>query len=200
MNRRLVTIQRLITALLASATIASPAIAQLFRNGRPARPEVTLPEEPVRSVILNSCTACHGIDEYGYYAMDRDGWLALIERMKVTPSGIVEGAVISDTDREILLDWLVGEFGPDSTPFPREYIPRRLTDADLLSDADAAVRLSTSCESCHTLDRVRIARMDEAQWRRRVTDEIGRGAALLIGDADPLIEWLARNRGPDRRP
>jgi len=187
--------RKLLIALVLTGGIAAPAAAQLFNNGRPERPRVTLPAGPARSIILSSCTACHGIDEYGYYAMDRNGWLALIERMKTTPSGIVEGAVISDADREILLEWLVTEFGPDATPFPRAYLPRQLTEADFLSDAEADARLSESCSACHTVDRVHASRMDESQWRRRITDEIGRGARLLIDDADPLIEWLARTQG-----
>jgi cytochrome c553 len=174
----------------------APAEAQLFNNGRPERPSVTLPDGPVRSVILHSCTQCHGIDEYGYYAMDRDAWLALIERMKVTPSGVVAGAVISDADREILLDWLVAEFGPDSTPFERQYIPRELGETDLLSDTQARERIASSCSTCHGVDVVFDARRDESGWRRIVTREMGRGAALLIDEADPLIEWLARTLGP----
>ena len=105
--------------LIALVAIAATPVTAQFNNKRPDRPEITLPEGPVRSVILTACTACHGIDEYAYYAMGRDGWLALIEKMKITPSGVVRGAVISDEDREILLNWLVSEFGPGSTPFPR---------------------------------------------------------------------------------
>lgn len=184
-----------LTSAACSVVIAAPVFAQLFENGRPERPSVTLPDGPVRGVILKSCTACHGIDEYGYYAMDREGWHALVERMKATKSGLVDGAVISDEDREILLDWLAAEFGPDAEMFERQYIPRELTEADLLSDEQAAAQLSTSCSACHSTNRVTQAAMDEANWRKRVTREIGRGAQLLIDDADPLIEWLTRNHG-----
>ena len=56
-------------ALLAVICLAVvPAAAQFTSNSRMARPDVTLPLGPARGVILNSCTACHGIDEYGYYA------------------------------------------------------------------------------------------------------------------------------------
>jgi hypothetical protein len=68
---------------------------------------------------LKRCTACHGIDEYAYYAMNRADWRALVDRMKVARSGVVVGTDISDAEVEILLDWLVVEFGPDAKPFPR---------------------------------------------------------------------------------
>jgi cytochrome c553 len=177
---------------LVIAIVTIPAAAQ---RGRTARPDVDLPDGPVRQVILRSCTACHGIDEYGYYAMDRAGWDALIERMKTTQSGIVEGAVISDEDKAILLDWLVAGFGPDSTPFPRQYVPRQLSEADYLSDDQAEARLSSACQSCHTLDRVDENRANEEEWRATLIAMIGRGAPLPISDIEPLVEWLGRTRG-----
>lgn len=186
--------KKLIAAALGLALFSIPVMGQLG-GGRPARPEVDLPDGPVRHVILRSCTACHGIDEYGYYAMDRESWGALIERMKTAKSGLVEGAVISDEDKEILLDWLVAEFGPDSTPFPREYVPRELSEADYLSDDQAETLLAGACESCHTLERVDQARADEEQWRATLIAMIGRGAPLATSDIEPLVEWLGRTRG-----
>jgi hypothetical protein len=171
------------------------SVSAAAQRGRPARPDVDLPDGPVRQVILRSCTACHGIDEYGYYAMDRSAWNDLIERMKTAKSGIVEGAVIPEEDKEILLDWLVAEFGPDSTPFPREYVPRELSEADYLSDNQAETLLAGACESCHTLERVDDTRADEEQWRATLIAMIGRGAPLPTSDIEPLVEWLGRTRG-----
>jgi len=180
-----------------AAAGASPALAQFEANRRPERPEVTLPDGPVRQIILSSCTGCHGIDEYGYYAMDRDAWRALIERMKSTPSGVVPGAVISDADREVLLDWLVAEFGPDATPFKREYVVREVTEADRLTDTEGTARLDRACAACHTpRDAVSTlgAKLDEAAWRETLTAKIATGMPLLIDEVDPLIEWLMRTR------
>ena len=115
-----------LAVLVVIGTAVVPAAAQFTSNTRPARPDVTLPVGPARDVILRSCTACHGIDEYGYYALDHAGWDEIIERMKTTSSGVVQGAVIADADKVILLDWLVKQFGPESTPFPREYLPGAL--------------------------------------------------------------------------
>ena len=185
----------MVVLVLATAAHLMPASAQFTRNTRPQRPTVTLPDGPVRQVILKSCTACHGIDEYGYYAMDRDAWQALIERMKVTKSGVVEGAAISDADREILLDWLVAEFGPDATPFERQYVVPKLTDADLLSDAEARALLTRACASCHTSVETIVGRpLDEAEWRRTLVGKIATGTPILLVEVDPLIEWLTRAR------
>jgi len=184
---------RLVTAALAFA-VAAPAFAQGAASRRPPRPTVTLPEGPVRQIILKSCAGCHGIDEYGYYAMGRDAWRALIERMKTTPSGLVPGAVISDADTEILLDWLVAEFGPDATPFEREYVVREVTEADRLSDADARAKLDAACLACHApLEPILRAGLDESEWRTTLTGKIATGVPLLIDEVDPLIDWLLRS-------
>ncbi len=184
-----------LSVLAVVATLAAQAAAQLENNARAARPEVTLPMGPARNVILKSCTSCHGIDEYGYYALDRDGWEEIIERMKTTRSGLVQGALISDPDKEILLDWLVTRFGPDTAPFPREYVPRILSEADFLVDETAEARLAGTCEGCHTLDQVLSNRANEEQWRATLLDMVGRGAALPLSDVEPLVEWLSRTRG-----
>jgi hypothetical protein len=45
-----------------------PAVAQSA-----ARPQVKLPEGPVRNVLLKNCISCHGIDDYAFHAMNRKG-------------------------------------------------------------------------------------------------------------------------------
>ena len=158
-----------------------------------------MPDGPVREVILESCTACHGIDEYGYYAMTRDAWGRLVDRMKTAKSGNVEGAVISSSDKEILLDWLVAEFGPDATPFERKYVTPKLGPEDLLSDAEARALLARACASCHaSTDELRRAELTEDQWRTALVGKIARGAELLVDEVDPFIEWATRGRGATR--
>jgi cytochrome c5 len=173
-------------------SVAVPAAAQLRANTRPPRPEVTLPEGEVRQVILKNCTQCHGIDEYGYYAMGRERWASVIERMKTAKSGVVEGTSITAPETELLLDWLAAEFGPDSTPMAREYVIPELTSDEFLDDTQAQTALASACQECHGLETITAASLDAAQWRQRITKEISRGAALLIEDAEPLVQWLAR--------
>ena len=179
----------------AAATLLSPAFGQFSANRRPPRPSVTLPDGEVRRILLGSCSACHGIDELGYYAMSREAWRSLIDRMKTARSGLVEGAVISDADREILLDWLVQQFGPDATPYEREYVVREVTRETRLSSSDANALLDRACKACHSpLDPGLGATLDAAAWRSALTEKIARGAPLLIDEVDPLIDWLLNGR------
>ena len=177
----------LAAALLAA--VAAPAAAQ--GNRRAARPEVRLPGGSVRHVILRSCTTCHGIDDYAYNALDRAGWRELVGAMQE------KGAIIPEQDLTVLLDWLVAEFGPDSTPFPREYVVVAVDD-EVFADADLARGyLTATCSVCHSLDRIETARFDESRWRATVTDMRAKGAPVADENVDALVDYLARTRGAE---
>src|SRR6185295_17060088 len=89
--------------LAVAAVVATPAAAQ---SRKPIRPWVVRPDGAVWQVIRQNCTACHGIDDYAFFALDRAGWQSLIENKHKT-----DGIVLSDQDRNVLLDYLVSKFG-----------------------------------------------------------------------------------------
>jgi mono/diheme cytochrome c family protein len=170
--------------------LAWPGAAQIGR--RPARPQVERPDGPVWQVIRKNCTQCHGIDDYAFFALDRGGWDALIES-KHRASG---GAVLSASDKDLLLDWLVGKFGPDTKPFPRSYIPPEITT--FFSDPEGRRLLNRACTGCHGLDRVDQARKAEEQWRVTLVDMRERGAKITDEELEQLTEWLNRVRGTNQ--
>ena len=182
-----------LAVIVIAGALVMPVGAQ-NRRGR-NRPLVDLPSGPVRQVILNNCTACHGIDDYAYYAMDRAGWQKLIETMKE------KGSVISDDDRSILLDWLVTKFGPNSKPFPRvraEGPVLNFGGGDAAARDAAAKRLLESvCRTCHTLERVEAARYTQQKWRDIVLEMKNKGAQLDDADVAPLAEYLTKTYGPN---
>ena len=171
------------------AALAVPAAAQIGR--RPARPQVTRPDGPVWQVIRKNCTACHGIDDYAFFALGRAGWQALLDSKHKAG-----GAVLSGEDRNTLLDWLVTKFGPDTKPFPRTYIPPEITT--FFSDPEAKRLLDRACASCHPLDRVEQARNSEERWRVLAVDMRERGAKLTDEELERLVEWLGRVWGTNQ--
>jgi hypothetical protein len=62
--------------ITAAILIALPLAAQV--GGRATRPKVVRPDGPVWNAIRANCTACHGIDDYAFYALDKAGWQNLI--------------------------------------------------------------------------------------------------------------------------
>ena len=174
-----------IAVVIAAATVA-PVAAQF--GGKPTRPQVETPKGPVRQVILKSCAPCHGIDEFAYYAFDRAGWNTLIEAKH---QGMT--VPISDADRGLVLDWVVAKFGPDSTKFPRAYVPPEITT--FFTDAEAEALLARACTSCHAVDQVNDARFSADRWRVVTVDMRERGAVLTDEELERLVEWLSRVKG-----
>jgi cytochrome c2 len=174
-------------AVALAATVAvSPARAQI--GGRPTRPQVIPPQGAVRQVIFKNCTSCHGIDDYAFNAFDRAGWSAHIDR---SHDGL--NVSLSGADRELLIDWLVSKFGPETKPFPRTYIAQEVTT--FFSDSEAESVLGRACSSCHELDRVNQARFSPDRWRVVTVDMRERGAKLSDEELERLVEWLGRTKG-----
>lgn len=183
-------------ALIAAASlgaalvlIAVPLAGQV--GGRATRPKVQRPDGPVWEVIRKNCTACHGIDDYAFYSLDRDGWRKLIaDKHKPDGDGLTEA------DRNLLLDWLAQKFGPDTKPFPRTYIPPEITT--FFSDPEARRLMNRACTKCHGLERVENVRNSADGWRVTLVDMRERGAQLSDEELEQMVEWLGRVWGTNQ--
>src|SRR5437867_7998159 len=171
------------------AYLVAPVAAQ---NRGATRPKVDRPDGPVWQVIRKNCIQCHGIDDYAFFALDKNGWQSLLDTKHKSP--LAEATpVLSDNDRDLLLDWLVSKFGPTSTPFPRTYVPPEITE--FFSDPEAILVLNRSCVSCHNLDRVMKSRYSPDEWRVIAVQMKARGANIRNEEWERLAEWLGRVRG-----
>ena len=162
------------------------------QNRRPTRPQVSRPDGETWTVIRQNCTRCHGIDDYAFFALDDAGWKAVLA-LKHKANG---GYSLNDSDRKILVDWLVSKFGPDTKPFPRTYVPQEITT--FFSDPEAHRLLDRACTKCHGVDRVEKARFPEEHWRVLAVDMRERGAQLSDEELERLVEWLGRVWGTNQ--
>jgi len=178
--------------VLVAALAAAMAVPVAAQNRGATRPKVERPDGPVWQVIQKNCTLCHGIDDYAFFALDKKGWESLLETKHKSP--LAEGTpVLSDKDRNTLLDWLVTKFGPTSTPFPRTYVPPEITE--FFSDPEAILVINRSCVSCHSSDRVMNSRYSPDEWRVLAIQMKTRGANITDEDLERLVEWLGRVKG-----
>ncbi len=175
------------TVILAAAAAALMTANSTLAQSA-ARPQVPLPDGPVRGVILKNCVSCHGIDDYAFHAMDRDGWKQLLDG----PHKQERGVQLSRRDERLLLDYLVEDFGPESVPFPRDYVAQEISE--YFDNAAARVFLEGTCTECHEI-RVFEHRKDANGWRALVLDMRERGASISDQNVEKLVEWLARVRG-----
>jgi hypothetical protein len=181
-------IAQFVVGTAALLCFAGPAAAQFRRT---TRPKVEPPDGPVWQVIRKQCTACHGIDDYAFYALDRAGWQKLLADKHKAGD-----ADLSDSDQNLLLDWLVSKFGPNTKPFPRTYIPPEITT--FFSDPEAIRLLNRACTTCHGLDRVQGLRKSADEWRVTLVDMRERGAQLSDQELEQLVEWLGRVWGTNQ--
>ncbi len=173
--------------VLIALLMAAPALAQ-FGN-KATRPSVVPPQGEVRKVIFKHCTMCHGIDDYAYNALDRSGWLALLD----AKHGNKFSTMLSAADRDVLLDWVVVKFGPNTKPFPRTYVPPDITT--YFTDTEAQALTARACTGCHAIDRVNDARFSPERWRVVTVDMRERGAKITDEELEKLVEWLGRTKG-----
>jgi hypothetical protein len=164
-----------------------PVGAQI--GGRPTRPQVKPPQGQVREILFKNCTSCHGIDDYAFNALDRDGWNRHLDAKHT--GGFAK--LVNDGDRALLLDWLVSRFGPETKPFPRTYVAQEITT--FLSDGEAEALLGRACTRCHALDRINAARNSADAWRVLTIDMRERGATITDEEVEKLVEWLGRTKG-----
>jgi competence ComEA-like helix-hairpin-helix protein len=67
-------------------------------------------------------------------------------------------------------------------------------------DADARGRevAQQACSVCHGLDYIYSARRSPSEWEATVGDMIGRGAPLLEGEREVLLQFLSKYYAPEK--
>lgn len=177
-------IASIMLSFIVSGWFAMPAVAQRGAT----RPRVQMPQGPVREIIRKNCTACHGIDEYAFFSLDRAGWQNLIET-KHKPGD----THISSQDLSLLLEWVASKFGPTTKPFPRTYVAPEITK--FFSDPEARRLLDRACTKCHDIERINQTRRTVEGWRVLAVDMRERGSQLTDEELEQLVEWLGRVKG-----
>lgn len=174
-----------VMAITVLSCAALPAMAQL--NARITRPQVALPDGPLRNVILHNCVSCHGIDEYAFFALSRERWQALLQEKHAN----APVKSLARADERLLLDYLEKNFGTEYSPFPRQYIPPAINT--FYGDVEGRQVLDDVCTECHELDRVYETRGSLDRWRVLLLEMRARGAHMPDdSDMERMAEWLSR--------
>ncbi len=124
---------------VADFTMAGTAVPPTYVGGMPY-PDTKIepfdsiyPPGPARDTIERICFGCHTTQLYPYDVVrdypggrpphDREGWAITVERMAhghafnaPGKASYFDGALLSDHDRNELLDYLADHFGPESVP------------------------------------------------------------------------------------
>src|SRR6185295_17181775 len=95
---------------LFALAIAGCCLAQEAKNAKDSGPP--LPEGEGKELVIRMCNKCHGPAVFTKTRMGRVGWEDQVASM------VEKGAVGTDEEIQIVVDYLVKNFGRDSKPGP----------------------------------------------------------------------------------
>ena len=93
-------------ALIAAAAVAGG----LLTAGAVVAQGSDLPDAPGKDVVLNSCTACHGVDVIAMQRRTPDEWGQVVDRM------VGNGASLSDQQYKTVVTYLQTNLAPPAAP------------------------------------------------------------------------------------
>jgi mono/diheme cytochrome c family protein len=97
------------------------------------------------------------------------------------------GAPVSDSEKEILVDYFAANFKP------RAAAPSQTTTA---TDERGKQIFEERCLICHEADLTRQQRLSRPGWTREVEKMVRWGAGVTDAEKGPLVDYLFTNFGP----
>ncbi len=179
MSKRKLNLIKLSFALAASILAANGLAAGGLTgaNARAARQD--LPEGKGVEIARDKCIGCHEADLIVSQRLSKQGWTREVEKM------IRWGAVASDSEKEILVDYFTANFKPRSAAG---------------AAADGAGRgkqiFEEKCLLCHEADLTAQQRLSRQGWTREVDKMVRWGAIVTDAEKEPLVDYLYANFGP----
>ncbi|MGE0130186.1 MAG: hypothetical protein AB7U82_19040 [Blastocatellales bacterium] len=139
-----------------------------------------LPEGKGMELARDKCVTCHEADVIVAQRLSRQGWTREVEKM------IRWGAVVSNSEKEILIDYFAANFKPRSAALVQS-----------VSGDDRGKQIfEEKCLVCHEADLTKQQRLSRPGWTREVEKMVRWGAVVTDAEKGPLIDYLSRNFGP----
>ncbi len=146
-------------------------------NTRAARQD--LPEGKGVELARDRCIGCHEADLIVSQRLSRQGWTREVDKM------IRWGAVASDSEKEVLIDYFSAHFKPRSAASPAA-----------AGDERGKQIFEEKCLLCHEVDLTEQQRLSRQGWTREVEKMVRWGAVVTDTEKEPLIDYLFSNFGP----
>jgi cytochrome c5 len=140
-----------------------------------------LPDGKGAELARERCVNCHEADLIVSQRLSRQGWTREVEKM------IRWGAVASESEKEILIDYFAAHFKP-----------RSVTSPSAAGDERGKRIFEEKCLLCHEADLTEQQRLSRQGWTREVDKMIRWGAVVTDAEKEPLIDYLFMNFGPRR--
>jgi mono/diheme cytochrome c family protein len=160
-----------------SLALTAAACGLMGANTRAARQD--LPEGKGAELARDRCVNCHEVDLIVSQRLSRQGWTREVEKM------IRWGAVASDAEKEILIEYFAAHFKPRAAASPAA------------EGADRGKQIfEEKCLLCHEADLTEQQRLSRQGWTREVEKMIRWGAVVNDAEKAPLVDYLFEKFGP----
>ena len=137
-----------------------------------------LPDGKGVEIARDKCTTCHEADLIVSQRLSRQGWAREVDKM------VRWGAVLTDSEKDLLVDYLAANFGP---------IRKGVT----ITNPDRGKEIfENRCLVCHEVDLTEQQRLSRQGWTREVEKMVRWGAAVTDAEKEPLIDYLTQKYGP----
>jgi mono/diheme cytochrome c family protein len=160
-----------------SLALTVAACGLISAHTRAARQD--LPEGKGAELARDRCVSCHEADLIVSQRLSRQGWTREVEKM------IRWGAVATEAEKEVLIDYFAANFKP-----------RSATSAPAAGDDRGKKIFEEKCLLCHEADLTEQQRLSRQGWTREVEKMIRWGAAVSDVEKESLIDYLSANFGP----
>jgi cytochrome c5 len=158
-----------------SLALTAAACGLMSANTSAARQD--LPEGKGAELARDRCVSCHEADLIVSQRLSRQGWTREVEKM------IRWGAVASEAEKEVLIDYFAANFKPRAASAPA-------------GDDRGKQIFEEKCLLCHEADLTEQQRLSRQGWTREVEKMIRWGAVVSDAEKEPLIDYLFSNFGP----
>jgi mono/diheme cytochrome c family protein len=157
--------------------LSALAVVAAFSVNDSRAADQDLPAGKGVEIVRDKCISCHEADLITSQRLSKQGWTREVDKM------IRWGAVVTEAEKEPLVDYLAANFGPR---------PAAKND----DNERGKGIFESKCLACHEVDLTRQQRLSRQGWTREVEKMIRWGAAVTEEEKGDLVDYLFKNYGP----
>lgn len=150
-----------------------------------------LPSEDGKDLLAVACTQCHNLKPILMLRDGAAGWKATVNDM------ILRGAQLSPAEADIVIKYLIKNFGPKSGPgSARDTTQLAPPGRTSPLPAGAGKELVESrCTVCHDLEKITGEKRSRQEWESTVKNMIDRGPAATPEEIKTITSYLTAQFG-----
>jgi cytochrome c5 len=160
------------------ATMMAASVAYAFGQ------DVVLPDGEGKKIVQDKCTACHDASYIAKQHLNKDEWTDMVKIM------VASGAMVTDAEMPVLVDYLVENWGPAGDAAGGG------ADSGGLPAGDGKKIVEEKCTVCHDAGLIVAKHQSKDEWTDTVKIMVASGAMVTDAEMPVLIDYLTKNFGP----